>query len=93
EGSDCAGDVTARRVPVDRSRAEVAGLPGPWGTTYARPVPEDFLIARNPEPGSTLPYLIRVPLGPGPAPAGDRRRLPRAPRGREPVRTVTRPSG
>jgi len=47
-------------------------------------VPEDFLIARNPEPGSTLPYLIRVPLGPGPAPAGDRRRLPRAPRGREP---------
>lgn len=27
-------------------------------------MPEDFLIARNPEPGSTLPYLIRVPLGP-----------------------------
>lgn len=27
-------------------------------------VPEDFVIARNPEPGSTLPYLLRVPLGP-----------------------------
>lgn len=25
-------------------------------------MPEDFLVARNPEPGSTLPYLIRVPL-------------------------------
>ncbi len=27
-------------------------------------MPDDFLIARNPEPGSTLPYLIRLPLGP-----------------------------
>jgi hypothetical protein len=27
-------------------------------------VPEDFVIARNPEPGSTLPYLVRIPLGP-----------------------------
>lgn len=27
-------------------------------------MPEDFLVARNPEPGSTLPWLIRVPLGP-----------------------------
>ena len=27
-------------------------------------MPDDFLIARNPEEGSTLPYLIRVPLGP-----------------------------
>lgn len=26
-------------------------------------MPDDFLIARNPEPGSTLPYLLRVPLG------------------------------
>jgi hypothetical protein len=26
-------------------------------------VPDDFLIARNPEEGSTLPYLIRLPLG------------------------------
>lgn len=26
-------------------------------------VPEDFLIARNPEEGSTLPYLLRLPLG------------------------------
>jgi len=25
-------------------------------------VPEDFVIARNPEPGSTLPYLLRIPL-------------------------------
>lgn len=25
---------------------------------------DDFLVARNPEPDSTLPYLIRVPLGP-----------------------------
>lgn len=28
-------------------------------------MPEDFVIARNPEPGSTLPYLLRVPLGDG----------------------------
>jgi ERCC4 domain/Lsr2 len=26
------------------------------------PVPEDFVVARNPEPDSTLPYLIRIPL-------------------------------
>ncbi|MCF8608805.1 hypothetical protein L5G28_01325 [Gordonia sp. HY285] len=25
---------------------------------------DDFLIARNPEIGSTLPYLLRIPLGP-----------------------------
>ncbi|WP_122260984.1 ERCC4 domain-containing protein [Ornithinimicrobium cerasi] len=25
---------------------------------------EDFLIARNPEEGTTLPYLLRLPLGP-----------------------------
>ncbi|MDP9418135.1 MAG: Lsr2 family protein [Actinomycetota bacterium] len=25
-------------------------------------MPEDFVIARNPEPDSTLPYLIRIPL-------------------------------
>ena len=28
------------------------------------PVTDDFLIARNPEEGSTLPYLLRLPLGP-----------------------------
>ena len=28
-------------------------------------MPEDFVIARNTEPGSTLPYLLRVPLGDG----------------------------
>ena len=26
-------------------------------------MPQDLLVARNPEPDSTLPYLIRVPLG------------------------------
>jgi hypothetical protein len=26
-------------------------------------VPDDFLVARNPEPDSTLPYLLRLPLG------------------------------
>ncbi len=26
---------------------------------------EDFVIARNTEPGSTLPYLLRIPLGDG----------------------------
>ncbi|WP_420111480.1 Lsr2 family DNA-binding protein [Pseudactinotalea sp.] len=26
-------------------------------------MPEDFLIAKNPEEGSTLPYLLRLPLG------------------------------
>ena len=28
-------------------------------------VPDDFVIARNPEDGSTLPYLVRIPLGRG----------------------------
>lgn len=27
-------------------------------------MPEDFVIARNPEEGSALPYLVRIPLGP-----------------------------
>ena len=27
-------------------------------------MPDDFLIARNPDPDSTLPYLVRIPLGP-----------------------------
>ena len=27
-------------------------------------MPEDFLIARNPEEGTTLPYLLRIPSGP-----------------------------
>jgi hypothetical protein len=31
-------------------------------------VPEDFVIARNVEPGSTLPYLLRIPLGDEAAP-------------------------
>lgn len=35
---------------------------GPSGR-YPGAVPADFLIARNPEDGSTLPYLLRVPLG------------------------------
>ncbi|GAA5166072.1 ERCC4 domain-containing protein [Ornithinimicrobium tianjinense] len=26
-------------------------------------MPDDFLIARNPEEGTTLPYLLRIPLG------------------------------
>ena len=26
-------------------------------------VPDDFLIARNPDEASTLPYLVRIPLG------------------------------
>lgn len=26
-------------------------------------MPEDFVVARNPEPDSTLPYLLRIPLG------------------------------
>jgi hypothetical protein len=25
--------------------------------------PDDFLVARNPDPGSSLPYLVRIPLG------------------------------
>ncbi|GEP32782.1 hypothetical protein NSZ01_05500 [Nocardioides szechwanensis] len=28
-------------------------------------MPDDFVIARNAEPGSTLPYLLRIPLGDG----------------------------
>lgn len=28
-------------------------------------MPDDFLVARNPEPDSTLPYLLRIPVGGG----------------------------
>lgn len=28
-------------------------------------MPDDFVVARNPDPDSTLPYLLRVPLGDG----------------------------
>ena len=44
------------------------GSPTPYSTTERNivdRVPEDFVIARNAEPGSTLPYLLRVPLGDG----------------------------
>lgn len=30
---------------------------------HNRGVPDDFLIARNPDPESSLPYLLRVPVG------------------------------
>jgi hypothetical protein len=30
-----------------------------------RGMPDDFVVARNPEPDSKLPYLLRVPLGDG----------------------------
>ncbi|MEO5851928.1 MAG: hypothetical protein ABIQ15_05395, partial [Nocardioides sp.] len=58
-------------------RSAVASLTGATGaSTLRRPelinearyrddVPEDFVIARNAEPGSTLPYLLRIPLGDG----------------------------
>ena len=26
-------------------------------------MPDDFIVARNPDPDSTLPYLLRIPLG------------------------------
>lgn len=26
-------------------------------------LPDDFIVARNPDPDSTLPYLVRIPLG------------------------------
>ncbi|WP_435771430.1 ERCC4 domain-containing protein [Nocardioides sp. SYSU DS0651] len=28
-------------------------------------MPDDFVIARNPDPGSSLPFLLRIPLGDG----------------------------
>lgn len=39
---------------------------GPGGTGACATlvgVVDDFLVARNPEPDSTLPYLVRIPLG------------------------------
>lgn len=35
----------------------------PRAAHYGSLVADDFLIARNPEPDSTLPYLVRIPLG------------------------------
>jgi len=53
--------------PVDGARRPVDGAA--WEADPPRlrqtgGVPDDFVVARNPEPDSTLPYLIRVPLGP-----------------------------
>lgn len=35
------------------------------GCQYGGGVVEDFVIARNTEPGTTLPFLLRIPLGDG----------------------------
>lgn len=42
------------------------------GSASSSVVPDDFLIARNPEEDSTLPYLLRIPLGPDDAEIIDR---------------------
>lgn len=44
------------RAPPDACRRPVA-------LRQTGAVPDDFLIARNPEPDSSLPYLVRLPLG------------------------------
>jgi len=41
-------------------------------------VPDDLIIARNPEEDSTLPYLIRIPLGPNGVVVKARETWPRA---------------
>ena len=38
---------------------------GDGGTAYGGGVVEPLLIARNPDPESSLPYLVRIPLGEG----------------------------
>lgn len=51
-------DDLAAHMSVIDAPTRCAGLPeGHYGT-----VPEDFVIARNPDPDSALPYLIRLPL-------------------------------
>lgn len=40
----------------------------PWSPDqvgYGETMPDDFLVARNPEEDSTLPYLVRIPLADG----------------------------
>lgn len=39
---------------------------------------DDLLVARNPEPGSSLPYLVRIPLGPAGVVVKAREPWPRA---------------
>ncbi|MGA8995106.1 MAG: histone-like nucleoid-structuring protein Lsr2 [Nocardioidaceae bacterium] len=46
-------------------RSDRVRRPARLSRRYRDDVPEDFVIARNAEPGSTLPYLLRVPLGDG----------------------------
>ena len=43
-------------------RHELGAEPLPHVRETGR-VPDDFLIARNPEPESSLPYLVRLPVG------------------------------
>ncbi len=40
------------------------GVPSYLDPAYGGGMAQDFLIARNPEEGTTLPYLLRIPLGP-----------------------------
>jgi hypothetical protein len=44
--------------------AERSASRAPDVTRHPEPVVDDLLVARNPDPDSTLPYLVRIPLGP-----------------------------
>jgi len=50
--------VSPRAVAV---RVSVALIHAPVPQTTD--MPEEFVVARNPEPNSSLPYLLRIPLG------------------------------
>ena len=49
------------RAVFTHVRSQHAGCTGDIGQTGQ--VPDDFVVARNPEAESTLPYLLRLPLG------------------------------
>ena len=54
-----------RSLSTAGSRGPAPSCCLPDGRTFQSDrVADDLLVARNPDPGSSLPYLIRIPLGP-----------------------------
>ena len=64
-GGECAGDEPRHHLPEDRADTRSARLTDPGDDCARLGAVDELLIAHNPDPDSTLPFLLRVPLGVG----------------------------